>query len=98
MNDQVAVLDDATLDLTDAMTLEAWVRPTSANAGWRTVVLKEQPGDLVYGLYAAATGFRPSGHVFVGGDDKRVRRRPRSRPTPGRTSRRRTTARRFAST
>ena len=72
LNDQVAVLDDASLDLTDAMTLEAWVRPSPANAGWRTVVLKEQPGDLVYGLYAAATGFRPSGHVFVGGNDERV--------------------------
>ncbi len=72
VNDQVAVPDSASLDLADEMTLEAWVRPTSANAGWRTVVLKEQADDLVYGLYAAATGFRPSGHVFVGGDDERV--------------------------
>ena len=72
VNDQVAVPDSASLDLTDEMTLEAWVRPTSANAGWRTVVLKEQADDLVYGLYAAATGYRPSGHVFVGGDDERV--------------------------
>ena len=72
VNDQVAVPDSASLDLTDEMTLEAWVRPTSANAGWRTVVMKEQADDLVYGLYAAATGFRPSGHVFVGGDDERV--------------------------
>ncbi len=71
-NDQVAVPDNASLDLTGAMTLEAWVRPSATNAGWRTVILKEQPGDLVYGLYAAATGFRPSGHVFVGGDDTRV--------------------------
>jgi len=72
VNDQVAVADDDTLDLSGAMTLEAWVRPTSSLAGWRTVVLKEQPGDLVYGLYAAATGYRPSGHVFVAGGDLRV--------------------------
>ena len=72
VDDQVSVLDDATLDLTDAMTLEAWVRPTSALAGWRTVLLKEQPGDLVYGLYAAASGYLPSGHAYVAGDDKRV--------------------------
>ncbi len=72
VNDQVAVLDDASLDLAGAMTLEAWVRPSSTNDGWRTVVLKEQPGDLVYGLYAAATGFRPSAHVHVGGNDERV--------------------------
>jgi chitodextrinase len=70
-NDQVSVPDDSTLDLSGAMTIEAWVRPTSAQAGWRTVVMKEQSGDLVYGLYAAATGYRPSGHVFVG-DDLRV--------------------------
>ena len=72
VDDQVSVLDDETLDLTNAMTLEAWVRPTSALSGWRTVVLKEQPGDLVYGLYASASGYLPSGHVFVAGDDKRV--------------------------
>jgi len=72
VNDQVAVADDASLDLTGAMTIEAWVRPTSSLAGWRTVVIKEQPSDLVYGLYAAGTGYRPSGHVFVGGDDVRV--------------------------
>ncbi len=72
VNDQVAVSDSTSLDLTDEMTLEAWVRPTSANSGWRTVVLKEQADDLVYGLYAAATGYRPSGHVFVDGDDERV--------------------------
>ena len=71
-NDQVAVPDSASLDLTAAMTLEAWVRPSATSAGWRTVVLKEQPGDLVYGLYAAGTGFRPSGHVFVAGNDTRV--------------------------
>ena len=72
VDDQVSVLDDDTLDLTNAMTLEAWVRPTSALAGWRTVALKEQTGDLVYGLYAASSGYAPSGHVYVGGDDKRV--------------------------
>ncbi len=72
VNDQVAVPDASSLDLSDEMTLEAWVRPVSENAGWRTVVLKEQTGDLVYGLYAAATGFRPSGHIFVGDDDERV--------------------------
>ena len=33
------------------MTLEAWVRPTRGRV-WRTVMFKEQPGQLVYALYA----------------------------------------------
>ena len=42
------------------MTLEAWVRPTVAG-GWRTAVVKEQPGNLVYGLYANTSGNFPGG-------------------------------------
>jgi chitodextrinase len=72
VNDQVSVPDDASLDLAGSMTLEAWVRPSAAIAGWRTVVIKEQPNDLVYALYAAGTGYRPSGHAFVAGSDERV--------------------------
>jgi hypothetical protein len=47
------------------MTLEAWVRPTLI-AGWRTVLLKERPGGLVYGLYSNEDGNRPSVHTFIG--------------------------------
>ena len=50
-NDWVTVADAASLDLTNNMTLSAWVRPTGAS-GWRTVLLKERPGGLAYGLYA----------------------------------------------
>ena len=36
---------------------------------WRTVVLKEQPGQLAYALYAGTdTASRPSAHVFTTGD------------------------------
>ena len=36
---------------------------------WRTVLLKEQPGQLAYALYAGTdTGSRPSAHVFTTGD------------------------------
>ena len=34
------------------MTLEAWVRPTALGSDWRTALMKEQPGDYVYALYA----------------------------------------------
>ena len=48
----VNVVDNNSLDLTNRMTLEAWVRPTTS-AGWQTVLLKENPAqsDLVYALY-----------------------------------------------
>ena len=35
------------------MTLEAWVRPTALGA-FETVVLKEAPGDVSYGMYASS--------------------------------------------
>ena len=68
VNDWVSVADSASLDLSASMTLEAWVRPTTAGASWRTVVMKEQPGQLVYALYGNEGAGRPSGHVFVGGE------------------------------
>jgi hypothetical protein len=62
-NAWVTVPDSASLDLTAAMTLEAWVRPTQVGT-WETVVLKEAAGELVYGLYASTDTAQPSGHVF----------------------------------
>ena len=47
----ITVPDANSLDLTNGMTLEAWVRPT-ASGNYRTVLLKETTGDLVYALYA----------------------------------------------
>jgi hypothetical protein len=60
----VTVADSASLDLTKAMTLEAWVKPTTVGTSWRTVVVKEQPSQLAYALYAH-NGNAPSGHVFT---------------------------------
>ena len=45
VNDWVTVADNASLDFTSGMTLEAWVRPTAQDANWRTVVTKEKPGQ-----------------------------------------------------
>src|SRR5204862_6593113 len=51
------------LDLTGAMTLEAWVKPASPTTGYRTVLLKEGAGELAYALYAYDSDHsgRPSG-------------------------------------
>jgi hypothetical protein len=64
INDQVSVPDANTLDLTNAMTLEAWVRPSALSA-WRTILMKEQTAGLVYGLYANGDTNRPSAHIYT---------------------------------
>src|ERR1700754_2106036 len=58
VNDRVNVPDSASLDLTSGMTLEAWVRPNGSS--WRTALLKERSGGLVYALYASTDTNRPS--------------------------------------
>jgi hypothetical protein len=45
--------------------MSAWVNPSAVGSGWRTVMLKERPGNLVYALYAGEGNGRPSGHVFT---------------------------------
>jgi len=58
----VTVADAAVLDLTSAMTLEAWVK-ASAVADWRSVILKERAGGLCYALYASNTNSTPSAYI-----------------------------------
>ena len=72
VNDMVTVADSAALDLTNAMTLEAWVRPSTTNR-WRTVALKERPGHLVYSLYSNNNGQRASTNVWLGSAEVEVR-------------------------
>ena len=64
----VTVPDADDLDISGAMTLEAWVRPTTLATKWRTVILKEAPGYFRYALYANTDTTGPSGHVFIGQD------------------------------
>ena len=71
--DVVNVPDSASLDLTTAMTLEAWVRPTALGTTWRTVVFKEQPGYYTYSLYASTGTGVPSGNAMIAGSDQDVR-------------------------
>jgi hypothetical protein len=67
LNDLVTIADSPALDLSDGMTVEAWVRPT-ALSGWRSVVLKERADGLAYGLYAHENAQRPAATVHVDGD------------------------------
>ena len=75
VNDWVTVNDTTAskIDLTTGMTLEAWVRPTSALSGWESVVIKERTTvGLSYALYANdgapdASGFAgPAGYLRPG--------------------------------
>ena len=56
VNDWVTVADDASLDLSGALTMEAWVRPSSPPSGWRTVLLKERSFGHAYALYSGGQG------------------------------------------
>ncbi|MGF1613957.1 MAG: LamG-like jellyroll fold domain-containing protein, partial [Gammaproteobacteria bacterium] len=51
VDDWVTIPDADALDLSTGMTLQAWVYPTS-NTAWRTILMKEQPGDFIYYLGA----------------------------------------------
>ena len=57
-NDIVTINDASALRLTNTMTLEAWVSSTTST-GWRSVLLKEIPGDLSYALYGNTGTNRP---------------------------------------
>jgi hypothetical protein len=68
VNDWVTVADSNSLDATTGVTMEAWVRPTALGSLWRTVMLKEQPGSLIYALYAGDGTGRPAADVFTTAD------------------------------
>ena len=67
----VTVADAASLDLTNGITIEAWVNPTSGT-GWRTVVMKEATAGLAYTLYSANNSAnnasRPAAYVHTSSD------------------------------
>jgi Concanavalin A-like lectin/glucanases superfamily len=67
VNDRVDVPDSASLDLSNGMTLEAWVRPTT-NSGWRTALMKERGANLAYALYAS-NGAKPDTENFTGAEN-----------------------------
>ena len=65
----VTVADANALDLTTAMTLEAWVFPTAAS-GVRDILIKEGAGVDIYNLYARNGQGQPEANVFAGGSNR----------------------------
>ena len=69
VDDKVVVPDSNSLDLTNKLTLEVWVYPTSSMNGWDTILLKEQPpGSLVYALYVDTANNLPYGGIYANGE------------------------------
>jgi hypothetical protein len=62
----LTVPHSASLNLTSAMTLEAWVFPTAAFTQWATVIMKERSGTFAYTLYAGSPTNRPNGYFNTG--------------------------------
>jgi chitodextrinase len=64
-NDLVRVNDSSSLDLSAAATFEAWVYPTAAPSGWRTIVQKE--ADAWFFTASSGGGNQPAtGGTFAG--------------------------------
>ena len=62
VDDWVTVSDSPSLDLTNGMTISAWVSPITLS-GWDTVVIKERPFHIAYALYGNTGGNMPSGEI-----------------------------------
>ena len=56
----------ASLDVTSAVTLEAWVYPAAAQSSWRAVVQKEADAYLLHAS-SERGGLRPAAGVTIGG-------------------------------
>jgi hypothetical protein len=69
IDDIVSVPDADSLDASDQLTVEAWVKPAQHGA-WHNVVMKEKSGgQMAYGMYATAWTDFPSAHVNTSGED-----------------------------
>ena len=56
VDDWVTVADAPSLDLSTAMTLEAWVKPDLLSRPWQSLFVKEAPNSLAYALYLTGGG------------------------------------------
>jgi glucose/arabinose dehydrogenase len=68
VDDWVTVADSASLRLASGLTVEGWVYPTGGGSSWRTLAIKEVPGNLSWALYPFGASGRPSAHANSGTD------------------------------
>ena len=67
VNSLVVINASTSLNLTSAMTLEAWVNPAAAQSGWRTVMQKEVDAYLL-NASGGAGDLHPGGGATIGGN------------------------------
>jgi hypothetical protein len=70
VNDWVTVPDANSLDLTTGITMSAWVNAAQVGSIYRTVLMKEQPGGMIYTLYAGDGTGKPGGHVYTTAENR----------------------------
>lgn len=71
-NSLVTVGDSNSLDLTRAMTLSAWVYPTTWASGWKALIIKERIGNLAYSLYANSDVGLPNSTLSIGSYEQQL--------------------------
>lgn len=67
VNDFVLVNDSPSLDLSSAMTLEAWVYPTATQSGWRAIMQKAADAYFLHASSSAGALNPAGGGTFGGG-------------------------------
>ncbi|UOA10753.1 fibronectin type III domain-containing protein [Methylobacter sp. S3L5C] len=70
VNDWITINDSPSLDISAGMTLEAWVYPTVSMNRTMTVIMKEQPGQQVYTLYANTDSNQPAVDPWINGGER----------------------------
>ena len=79
----VRVASSASLNLTSAMTLSAWIRPTAAQSGWRTIVQRQADAYFLNASNDGARCARRAAARSAAASSTSAARRP-TRSTPGR--------------
>ena len=72
IDNKVVIPDASSLNLTNGMTLSAWVYPTANRVGWDTIIYKEYNGDYTYSLYQGDANTNPYGLIFSNGAERTV--------------------------
>ena len=72
INDIITVADSASLDITTAITLEAWIFPLTTMSGAKTAIVKERTSTPAYHLYPNSGTNVPAGGGFIAAVSKRV--------------------------
>jgi len=67
-NGWITINDAASLNLSNALTLEAWVYPTAALTRWTDILMKEKAGGTSYYLTAGSPSGTPATGVDIGAE------------------------------